>query len=110
MAGEEGLGGRVKPVQVLEHENARLPRALGVGQALHQPQQLALARLRVHARRRAQRIGHREEVEHQRQVLGEALVEQEQLAGDSLARGALGVALCDLEVVSQKLKQGHERH
>ena len=93
MAGEEGLGGRVKPVQVLEHENARLPRALGVGQALHQPQQLALARVRVHPRRRAQRVGHGEEVEDQGQVLLEGFVQEQQLAGDPLACGALGVAL-----------------
>ena len=48
---------------------------------------LALARLGVHARRRALGIGHGEEVEDQRQVLAEALVEQEELAGDPLARG-----------------------
>ena len=84
--GEEHLAGRVEPVQVLEHRDARLAGALGADQALGDAQQLALARLGVHARRRALGIGHGQEVEDQRQVLGEALVEQQQLAGDPLAR------------------------
>ena len=66
---EEGLARRVKPVQILDEHDDGLARALGVGQALHQPQQLALARLRVHPGRRAQGVGHGEELEQQGQVV-----------------------------------------
>ena len=38
-------------------------------------------------------VGHGEEVEDQRQVVAEALVEEEQLAGDPLARRLVGVPL-----------------
>ena len=51
-------------------------------------EQLALARLGVHALARAARgSGDAEEVEDQRQLVVEALVEQQQPAGDPLARG-----------------------
>jgi hypothetical protein len=46
--GEEDLGGGIEPVEVLEHREHRLPRALGMGESLHQSEQPALARLGVH--------------------------------------------------------------
>ena len=73
------------------------------------PKQLALARLGVHPRRGALGVGHGEEVEDQGQVLGEALVEQHELAGDPLARRLVGVPLGDLEVRAQELEHGQER-
>ena len=104
MVGEERLAGGVDPVQVLEQGDAGLAGALGADQALGHAQQLALARLGVHARRRALGVGHREEVEDQRQVLAEALVEQQQLAGDPLARRLVGVLLGDVEVGAHDLR------
>jgi hypothetical protein len=75
VVGEECLGRRVEPVQVLEQVDARPTSPLGVNEALHDTQQLALARLRVHPRRWALGVGHREEVEDQGQVVVEALVQ-----------------------------------
>jgi hypothetical protein len=107
--GEERLARRVEPVQVLDQGHAGLTGALGVDQALHQAQQLALARLRVHARHGVLGVGDGEEVENQRQVTGEALIQQQQLAGDPLARRPVGVPLGDLEVGAHQLEHGQQR-
>ena len=52
----------------------------------------ALARLGAHLRHRPLGVGDAEEVEDQRQVLGEGRVEQQRAAGDLLPRELLGVA------------------
>ena len=108
--GEEQLARRVEPVEVLEHGHARLVSALRVAEALHQTQEPPLARLGVHRDGRSLGVGHREEVEHQGQVVGEALVEQQQLARDPLAGRAVGVLLPDLEERAQQLEQRHQRN
>jgi hypothetical protein len=72
---EEHLSRRIDPVQVLDHGDARLPCALRVGEPLHQREQSSLARLRVHPLDRARGIGDGEEVEEQRQLVVEGLVE-----------------------------------
>ena len=82
----------------------------GADQALDHAEELALARLGVHARRGALGIGHAEEVEDQRQVLGEALVEEQQPAGDPLARRLVGVLLGDAEVGAEELEHGQQRN
>ena len=96
-------------MQVLDQGDAGLVRALGTDQSLHPRQELALARLRVHPRRGTLGVGHREEVEDQRQLVVEALVQERELAGDPLARRALGVPLTDLEVGAQELEHRQER-
>ncbi len=69
----------VDPVQVLDQRHRRLRRAARSASTWRiTAMQLALARLRLELRRRALGIGDAEEVEEQRQRLGEALVEQHQ--------------------------------
>jgi hypothetical protein len=109
VVGEKDLARRVEPVQVLEHGDAGAERTLGVHQALDQVQDLSLARLRIHPGHRAVRVRHGEEVEHQGQALGEALVEEQQLARYPLARHPVGVALADLEIRAQELEYGQQR-
>ena len=53
-------------------------------------------------------IGNAEEVEEQRQVLGEVGVEQQRAAGDLLAHDPLRVAVGDAEVGAQHLQHRHE--
>ncbi len=108
--GEEDLGGGVEPVKVLEHRDAGLARAPCTDQALGHVEQPALVGLGIHARRRALGVGHSEEIEDQRQVLAEALVEQQQLAGDPLARRLIGVEVGDVEVGAHDLEHGQQRN
>ena len=72
--------------------------------------ELALARLRIEPRRRALRIGDAEEVEEQRQRIGEAVVEQHHAPGDLLARAAIVVLERDAEVGAEQLEDGQERN
>ena len=73
------------------------------------PAERPLARLGAHLRHRPLGVGDAEEVEEQRQVLGEAGVEQQRAAGDLLARQLLGVAVADPEEGAQHLQDRHER-
>ena len=96
-------------MEVLEHEHARLADTARVCQTLHQPEHPALARLGIHAIRGSLGIGHGEELEQQRQVVFERLVEAEKASGDPLACRRVGVPLADLEVRAQELQHRHER-
>ena len=82
----------IEPVEVLDQRHRRLlPRwSLWITWRMH-ADELALARLGIEARRRALRVADAEEVEEQRQRLGEALVEQHHAPGDLLARAAVVV-------------------
>ena len=80
-----------------------------VDEAADDPAQRPLARLRAHLRHRPLGIGDAEEVEQQRQVLGEPGIEQQRAAGDLLARRLLGLALADPEEGAQHLQHRHER-
>ena len=106
---EESLGPPVDPVHVLEQVDPGLALAAGMNQALDHLQQRPLARVRVHARRRAMRVGHGEEVEYQRQALSERLIEQQQPPGDLLTRLLVRVVLCHPEVAAHHLQDGKER-
>ena len=53
--------------------------------------------------------GHAHEVEVQRQTLAQALVEQQQAAGDALARGGVAVLLGDAEEGAEQLQDRQER-
>ena len=66
-------------------------------------------RVRIHPRRRVLGIGHAQEVEHHRELLAEVLAEQEQAAGDLLARALVPVPLADAEEVPEQLQDRDER-
>src|SRR5881392_667861 len=53
-------------------------------------------------------VGHAEEVEDQRQLLGEVGIEQQGSAGDLLACESLRLTLADAKVGAQHLQHGHE--
>ena len=65
-------------------------------------------RTAAHLRRRACRVGDTEEVEHQRQDVGEPGIEQQHAAGDLLARGAVVIVAVDAEVAAEQLEDGQE--
>ena len=87
-------------MQVFDQRHARLPPALGVRQAPHGGEDLALVGLRVHAGHRPLGVGHAEEIEEERRRVGQLGVEQQDLAGDLLARRQRGVLLADAEVAA----------
>ena len=69
----------------------------------------AFARLAAHLRRWALRVGHRKEVEDERQVVREVWVQEQQPAGDLLAGHSFGVAVLDPEVPAHHLQDRQER-
>jgi hypothetical protein len=99
----------VDPVEVLDqrHRGPALRDALD--DLAHHRQDLTLACLRIEARRRAPRVGDPEEVEQQRQCLGELLVEHDHAACDLLARGPVVVLRCDPEIGAEHFEDGEER-
>lgn len=106
MVGQEDLASRVQPVQILEDDDAGPARTLRLAEALGQPEQPALSRFGMHLGHRVLRVDHRQEVEEQRQIVGEAVVEREQRSRDPLA-GRLGwIAVADPEEVPQELEDG----
>src|SRR4029079_2237096 len=66
------------------------------------------ADVRVELRVREIRVGDAEELEHQREVVAEPFVEEEQAARDLLPRGDRTVAFIDAEVSAQQLQDGQE--
>jgi hypothetical protein len=105
---EKGQAAAVHPVQVLDQRDAGLRLSGLLHQASQHAEELALARLGVHARRRLRRVGHPEELEEQRQHLPEALVDQQQPPGDLLTHAAIVVLLADAEVGAEDLEDGQE--
>ena len=106
---QERLAALVHPVQVLDHVDDHLGAPGDPVQAPDHAAKQPLPRLGAHLRRRALRIGHGEEVEDERQVVREVGIEQQQPAGDLLARDPLGVAVLDPEVPAQHLQHRQER-
>jgi hypothetical protein len=72
---EKSVAAGVDPLRVVDHQHARLALATCPYQLADEGHELPLARLRTEPRHRARRIGHAEEIEHQRHGLLEALVE-----------------------------------
>ena len=107
---QEGLRAGVKPVQVLDQDHFGPLQALHLLQALDRTEQAALARLRAHRRRRALRPGHAEEIEDQRQRVGERGVEHQQAPRHLLARRVLVVGVGDAELRPHQLQGGGERN
>jgi hypothetical protein len=94
-------------VEILDQRHPGRPLGLP-NQALQHAEELALARLGVHARRGLRRVGHPEELEHHRQHLAERLVDQQQPPGDLLARATVVVLLGDAVVGTEDLEDGQE--
>ena len=83
---DELLARPIEPVKVLEEEDGRLPGAARAGEPPDQVEKLPLPRLGTERRSRPLGIRHAEEIEHEREPLGERLVEQEHPPGDLVAR------------------------
>jgi hypothetical protein len=82
-------------VQVLEQDDAALLLPERLNHAPHDVEDLALARLGVDARSGVFRIGNAHEVEVEGKALAQAFVQQEDAAGDALARGGVAVQFGD---------------
>ena len=95
---EEGLGLRIDPMQVLEHQDERLHLALAQQQTLHRVQDVLTALESVEML--PCRILDRDLQQRQEgwQSRPESLIEREQLAGDLLTDASRIIALFDLEV------------
>src|SRR5439155_12406141 len=72
-------------------------------------QQVALASLRVHLWCRTLGVWSPEELDDQRQVLVESLLQQQEPARDLLARATIGVVLLNPEVGAQALQNRKQR-
>lgn len=97
-----------EPPAVLEHhdpsQQAELLSELGI------LDRLALTLRRVHLQRRLAGVRDAQEVEGERQLSFESTIEQQQPAGDLLARDLVCVVLGDAVEVSQQLQDGKHRN
>src|SRR5262249_52217987 len=93
----------VDPVEILEQQQLRLPAAARLGSPLHEREEPSLPCLWIHAQRGVGGIGDAEEVEDERQVISQRLVEQQQGAGDLPPCRFVAVLLADSEEVTHQL-------
>ena len=110
MHGEELLGRGVDPVEVLIEADAGVTRDLSADQPLHHSEQLSPAGIGIDLGGGPLRVGHGEEVEQQRQILDQGLVEEQELAGDALAGALVGVLVGDVEVAAHQVHHRHQRN
>jgi len=106
---DERRAAAVDPVEILPQQQRRLAAATSLGDALHDDEEPSLPRLGSHAQRGIRGIGYTEEVEEQRQVIGQRLVEQQQGAGDLPPRRLVTLLLGDPEEVAHQLEDRQER-
>ena len=95
-------------MQVLDQDDGRFATALRLDQPPHEPEELALPRLGVHARDASLGVGDAEKIEEERQGAGELRLEQQDGPGDLPAGGVVAVLLPDAEVAAQQLEHGQE--
>ncbi len=105
---QQHLARLVDPVQVLDDGDDRVAASGRPDQLADDPAQRPVARLGAQLGEGVVGVGHAEEVEEQRQVVGEGGVEQQRPAGDLLAHDPLRVAVGDAEVGAQHLQHRHE--
>jgi hypothetical protein len=101
---DELLARPIEPVEILEEEDGRLPGAARTGEPSDHVEEPSLPGLRVERRSRAFRIRHAKEIEHDREPLGELLVEQYHPTGDLVAGRPRRVLLSDPEVATEELE------
>jgi hypothetical protein len=92
-------------VQVIDQQHDRLGFGSELNQTAEKGEEPALSDRGLELERRSLRVRNAQEVEHERAVVGEAVVEQRQLAGDLLPRLARPVLVGDAEQVAQELEQ-----
>jgi hypothetical protein len=105
---EQHLRALVQPVQVLDHGDDRLAPVRGAHQPADDAAQRPLARLGAELGEGAVGVGDAEEVEEERQLVGELGVEQQRSPGDLLAHDPFRIAVGDAEVGAQHLQHRHE--
>jgi hypothetical protein len=106
---DERLARAVDPMEILDQAHAWLAPAPRVDQPLHGLEEAALAHLGVETRQRALGIRDTQEVEEEREGVGQGGVEQQELAGDLLAHCLRGVLRADPEVPAQELQHQEVR-
>ena len=107
---DEALAPAVDPVEVLDHEHGRLAPAARRHEPRGHGEELPLPRVGIHPWRRSRRIRHPEKVEEQGQGVLELPVEQQELAGDLLARSLITVGFGDAEVGARQLEHHEKGH
>src|SRR5262249_23939200 len=100
---EEGLGLRIDPMQVLEHQDERLYLALAQQQTLHCVHDVLTALESVELLLGRILYRHLQQRQEGWQRRPEGLIEREQLAGDLLTDAARIITLFDLEVAVEQV-------
>ncbi len=100
---EPCLARAVDPVQVFDQRHQRALADVALRDLAQHPEQVPLARLGIHPRRRILRVRHAEEIEQQRQHLAVFLGEEQQAPRDLLAHQLIAVALADPVVLAEHL-------
>src|SRR5262245_31637781 len=95
-------------MQILEEVDGGLSGAPCACKSPDHVNKLSLARLGTVGWGRPLRVGHAEEVEHERQALGERLVEQQHPPGDLLACGFVAILLGNSEEGAEELQDREE--
>jgi hypothetical protein len=104
---QEGLAGGVEPVKVLDERDQRI--ALSLNHALQDAEDELLAGVWIHLRRRIVGVRCPEALEHERQDLAKAGIEQQQSAGDLLPHGTRVVLVVEAVVGAEDLEHREER-
>src|SRR5262245_15093264 len=90
--------------------DGRFSSAARTAQAADEIEKLPLPRLGVEWWTRSLGIRNAEEIEYERQPLGQRLVEQYHPPSDLVSRRSRRIVLCDTEVAAKELEDGKERH
>ena len=97
-------------MKVLEEKDGGLAHAPSAAEAADHVEELPLPRLRTERRRLPLWIWYAEEVEHEREPLGERLVQQQHAPGDLVPSCSRRVLLGDAEVTALELEDRKQRY
>ncbi len=97
-------------MEILDHEHRGLATAARGEHARQERSHLPLARLGIGTRCRPLRVADAHELEHERQLAPQGVVQQYECAGDLASRLGLSVALGDAEVGAHELQHAQQRY
>ena len=97
-------------MEILDHEHRGLATAARGEHARHERPHLPLAGLGIGTRCRPLQVADAHELEHERQLATQGVVQQHESAGDLAPRLGLSVAFGDAEVRAHELQHAEQRH
>ena len=101
---DEGLGGAVDPMEILDQDDRGALGAARVHQARDDAEDAALANFRIDGGRWVVWVGHAQELEELGELFSKAGVQANDAARDLVACGLVAVLILDVEVTAQKLE------